>query len=274
MADEVVDKNTKIPETKVENTEVKVEETKEGEQKEEVVKTDEEKQQEQEVKNRQEARQSRLNRRFKDLTSNVRAAETRVTSLAEILEEVTGEAPPVRKSYANEEEYTYAMRDYRDKVRTAENNLKAAQKEHGKASEESDKALVENWPRKVAEFKKLEPDYDKIVGPSKVPMHPMTQKAILRSDVGPAIAIYLARNEDIAEDLFDLPIEEQLLEVGKLATKVQSTRKVVVETKEKIKEDPNPPPTSTVKGEKPVSKKPPGDMNLEEFTAWRKKNSG
>lgn len=273
--DEIIDSKVEIKslETKEINSESKVESIAEGEKKEEVAKTEEQKETERVEQENREKKQSRLDRRFKDLTTKVRSAESQVHSWMETLQEITGETPPTRKDYANDAEYGEAVTDYREKIRNAKNNLANAQKEYGKVEQESDKALIEAWDDKIDTAVKEMPDYEKVVKSANVPMHPSAQKAILRSKIGPNIAYHLAKNPDIAMDLYELPIEEQILEIGRLESKVQIGRKVVP-IKEKSKEDPNPPPSGTIKGDKHPSKKQPGDMSLEEYSEWRKKNKG
>ena len=274
MADEVVDTSkTEIPAAEGQEPEVKVE-TIEGEEQEKVEKTEAEKEQEKADHEQKEKKQSRLDRRFKDLTTRVRTAETQVNNWSETLREIAGENPPIRSDFATPEEYKDAVEDYREKIRGPKTMLEQSQREHARANSDLDTALIETWDAKIDAVKVEHPDFSEVVAAAKVPMHPMTQKAILRSPLGANIAYYLASNQDEALDLYELSPEEQILEIGRLESKVQSGRKVVPAPKVKPKE-PNPPAGSSVKADGAApSKKAPKDMNLEEFTAWRKAGGG
>lgn len=274
MADEVVETSkTEIPAAEGKIPEVKVEII-EGEEQEKVEKTEAEKEQEKAEHEKQEKKQSRLDRRFKDLTTKVRTAEAQVYSWSETLREITGEAPPIRSEFATAEEYQDAVNDYREKIRGPKTMLEQSQREHARADSELSNALIETWDAKIDAVKVEHPDYTEVVSAAKVPMHPMTQKAILRSPLGANIAYYLATNQDEAMDLYELSPEEQILEIGRLESKVQSGRKVVPATKTKQNE-PNPPAGSSVKAEGAASsKKDPSKMSFDEFRAWRAKGGG
>ena len=84
----------------------------------------------------------------------------------------------------------------------------------------------------------------------------------------------MATNQEEALDLYELSPEEQILEIGRLESKVQSGRKVVPATKSKSKE-PNPPAGSSVKADGTApSKKDPSKMSFDEFRAWRAAGGG
>ncbi len=275
MADEVVKTQviTKVPETNTEKVEVKVESSEtEGEGEKVVEQTEEQKEQERIEQENHSKKQSRLDRRFKDLTTKVRTKEADVQSLRDTLMEVTGEAPPTRGDYTSVEEYNDAVSDYREKIRGPKTLLNQAEKDHGKAEAEYNQALVESWEDKVKEIVKTVPDYSEIVKAANIPMKAGTLKAVMRSPVGPLIALHLANNQEEAYALAELPMEEQILEIGRLETKVQPGRKVAPEVKPKI--PPNTPPGSKVVGEKAPSKKDPANMNLDEYSAWRKAGGG
>lgn len=278
MADETVknQEDTKIPATEGVVPDVKVEKTnEEGESKEEVVLTEEQKEEERLTQDDRAKKQSRLDRRFKDLTTKVKVAESTVNSWRETLQEIAGEAPPVKSDFKTAEEYQAAIEEYREKIRGPKTQLEQAIRETGKAESELTKALYESWDEKMETIADEIPDYEAVVKRAKVPLAPATLKAILTSKIGPQIVYFLAKNQETAHDLNELTPEQQILEIGRLESKVQGGRKVVPFKTEKQKDPLNPPPGSTVpKGEKALSKKDPGQMSLEEYTAWRKKSQG
>ena len=160
-----------VPETKVENNE--------GEDTQKVEKTDAEKEQEKTAEEQREKKQSRLDKRFKDLTSKVRNAEAQVNSWSETLREITGENPPVRSEFATPEEYKDAVDDYREKIRGPKTMLEQSQREHARVDSELNNALIETWDAKIDAVKAEHPDYTEVVAAAKVPMHPMTQKSYI-----------------------------------------------------------------------------------------------
>lgn len=278
MADEVVKNQEdtkipvvegKIPDTKVENN------IEEGENKEEVVLTEEQKEEERLKQEDKTKKQSRLDKRFKDLTTKVKVAESTVNSWRETLQELAGEAPPVKSEFKTTEEYQAAVEEYREKIRGPKAQFDQAIRETNKAETELNKALYESWDEKMDTIADEIPDYEAVVKRAKVPLAPATLKAILSSNVGPQIVYFLAKNQETAHDLNELTSEQQILEIGRLESKVQGGRKVVPTKTENKKDPPNPPPGQTVpKGERAPSKKDPGQMNLEEYSAWRKTNKG
>lgn len=275
MADEVK-VETKVPETEVDKkTTVTVETINaEGENKDEAkVETEEEKEQKRLKEETSNKRQNRLNRRFSELTQKVSTHKADAESWRETLREVTGEAPPDRTDFETPEDYQAAVEEYREQIRHPKAMVEQAEKEAGKAEAEYNQVLVDSWNDKIEAAAEELPDYAKIVKAAKVPVHPQTLKAILRNDFGPHIVYHLSQNQEDAYELYDLPVEEQLQEIGRLSLKVQSGRKAVP-GKQKTKE-PNPLPNGEKpKGETNVSKKDPKDMSLDEFTKWRKSGGG
>ena len=280
MTDKVIDTSkTETPEvttdkvvTKVENANTEGEGEGEGEGEEVVKQIEEQKEQARIEQENHSKKQSRLDRRFKELTSKVHSREADVQSLRETLTEVTGEAPPERSDFKNPEEFRDAVDTYRDKIRGPKALLDQAEKDQGKAEAEYNKALVETWNDKVDEAVKDMPDYEKVVKAANIPMKAGVLKAVMRSPVGPQIAYYLANNQEEAHELISLTVEEQILEIGRLESKVQTGRKVAPDTKEKA--SPNPPTGSKVIGDKAPTKKSPENMSLEDYAAWRKKGGG
>ncbi len=277
MADEVkIPVDTKIPAAEGKAPEAKVEPIIEGEgENKEVVLTEEQKEEERLKQEDKAKKQSRLDKRFKDLTTKVKVAESTVNSWRETLEELAGEAPPVKSEFKTDAEYQAAIEEYREKIRGPKTQFDQAIRETGKAEAELNKALYEAWDEKMDSIADEIPDYSEVVKKAKVPLAPATLKAILSSNVGPQIVYFLAKNQETAHELNDLTSEQQILEIGRLESKVQGGRKVVPTKNEKQKEPVNAPPGSNVpKGEKAPSKKDPGQMNLEEYAAWRKGNKG
>lgn len=236
--------------------------------------TDEGKQDEKVAEQDEKVRkQSRLDKRFKELTGKVKASLQEVQAWKESLREVTGQEPPDRTKFNTLEEYHEAVEDYRDTIRTPKVMLQQAERTADKVSTEYSKALTESWNAKVAAASDELPDFHEVVGSVEVPLANVTLAALQKSNVGPQVAYYLATNEDVAEELSSMSPEDQLLEIGRLESRVQAGRKVVpakvVQTKAPI-----PPPTAPLRGTAPTRAKSPGDMSLKEFAAWRAKGGG
>lgn len=219
-------------------------------------------------------KQSRLDRRFKELTSRIRNKETDVQYWREALSEVTGEAPPDRKDYGSAEDYLSAVEDYRDKIRTPKVMLERAEKDVSNLHRETQGLVAQNWEEAIQNVSKVLPDYQKVMAQaSDVPMHPEVTKAIMRNKVnGPFIAYHLATNTDVAYDLADMPLAEQLLELGRLESRINAGRKIVPQKTNK----PILPPIEAprVQGKTPTPRKDPSKFSLEEHIAWRANGGG
>ncbi len=271
MADEVVVEKveTKVPAAEGDKKpEAKVETNIEGdeEKKEEVVQTEEQKEQERLKQEAKTAKQTKLDKRFKELTGNVKALKENVNSWVEILEEATGEPAPKRTDYKTDAEHNEAMNEYKDKIRNAKLNVQKAEKDVGKAETLYVEALGGTWEERITLTLEDFPDYKEVVSKADMDLTPTMQKTILR--LGPQVAYALAKDPELAQNIFEMSPEEQILELGALNSKVQTGRKVVPAV-EKEKVAPNDPPKGAVKGDKAPAKKELGDLDYEAFRKAR-----
>lgn len=123
-----------------------------------------------------------------------------------------------------------------------------------------------SFDSRVNEFRKSTPDYDEVLSEIDVQIAPEIVQTIGESDVGPAIAYYLAKNIDLVEKLNKLPPLKRLLELGKIEDKLQSGTKTPATKKEISKA---PVPNKPVQGKTSVTQKKYEEMTPEEFIKAR-----
>lgn len=227
---------------------------------------------EDDTKQEKAKRQSRLDRRFSELTNKVRSAGMDAQTWRETLTEATGKEPPDRADYADQEDYFSAIEDYREAIRGPKTMLQQAEREEQKAHTELQDTLMEKWDDKVAELNI--PNFQAIVSKADLPISTTLQNAILKHKDGPRIVYYLATHIETARELVSLPIEEQILELSEIASKKVQAGRNVVPVEDEEDDSPALPPSRSVKAEVQTVKLKPESMSLEQFTKWRKAGGG
>jgi len=151
-------------------------------------------------------------------------------------EKVVGEPSP--DNYSTTEDYLDAraewIADRKIEAKLSEREKKLAADEEAK---ERNKTISE-WQRKVEKVSAKHSDYDEAlenVDHIKIP--PMTQTAIMESDIGGDIAYYLAKHPDELEKLVTLKPHAALMALGKIEAKLTDTaeaKKVTTKVPEPI----------------------------------------
>lgn len=123
------------------------------------------------------------------------------------------------------------------------------------------------WKQKEAEFIKSKPDYvEKVQMARTLPITKEAQQALMESDLGPAVAMYLVENVEKAAAIMQLPIHAQLREIGRIEARLEAAKSA-----------PKPPvsqapaPVQKVDASNAQVEKSPSDMTDAEFAKWRKK---
>jgi signal recognition particle GTPase len=84
---------------------------------------------------------------------------------------------------------------------------------------------AKNWAKKQAEFIKSKPDYvEKVLEARTLPISREIQMELQESDLGPQIAYYLVENPEKAAAIMQLPLKEQLKEIGRIEARLESTK--------------------------------------------------
>jgi hypothetical protein len=163
----------------------------------------------------------------------------------------TQEAPkPKFSDYNDIETYTEALTDWK-----MESKLQATMQQRDKQT--AQKTLEQSYNTRVQEYVKVKPDFADVLSSSDLQISQPVTELIFESDVGPAIAYYLAENEEETERINRLSPARQLAEIGKLEAKLAAPV-----AKEKKKVSQAPAPVKPVQGGAPVSAKSLDDPNI------------
>jgi hypothetical protein len=221
-------------------------------------------------------KKSRLNERFSELTAKRKEAEAKAQAEAERATKYESEAkalkeereklaketaelrakyepvkeeqdPEPQPSQFNDiEEYRKAIKDWTaDSVRRED--AKRAAEEH--AQNEFD-AKMNGYKSRSQEFAKEAADFNEALDSSKVVFQQPILEEILDSELGPQIAYHLAKNQDEAEKIAQMPLSKAIKEIGKLETRLSSTKEEnKEETKPKAEISKAPAPISPIRGD-------------------------
>lgn len=181
---------------------------------------------------------------------------------------------PSRMDFEDEAAYFDALGEYSEQKATlmAKREIKATiERQNTEAQEkavaegqriarESYLGRVKKTQEKYADFKEVAESPDVVVS---IPM----AHAIVHHESGPDIQYYLGQNPAEALRISALDVPSQLVELG-----------VIVATKLKAEEKPKPisaapKPLSQTKASESIAVKDPSLMNMDEYSAWRKKEA-
>ena len=152
---------------------------------------------------------------------------------------------PVFADYNDLEAFTEASIEY---------GVKKALAETGQRQQVDN--VIKTYETRVKEFSKVNPDFNDVMNEFQEDYGnmqcPEIVQVAMESEVGPALAYYLASNTDEVDRIVALPPYRRLIELGKLEDKVAkpATKPVVVEAKKISKAA---PPIEAVKGSTKVA---------------------
>lgn len=160
-------------------------------------------------------------------------------------------ARPQRASYANDDDYTDALADWKADQAIARRETQQAQ-----ARQQAEQAeLAQQWDKRQKQAIEAISDYADVVGASEVQVPPYVHQALLESEQGPQIAYFLALNPDEAKRIAGMKplaaikhiaaLERDLAEVDEDAPKA-ATKAPDLPKKSKA-----PEPINPVKGASP-----------------------
>lgn len=186
-------------------------------------------------KSAQERIQDLANKR-KEAEAKADAAERKVADLeARLAAQSTQAKPleadprPVRSAYATDDDYIDAVSDWKAKRAIAEREQQQAQ-----ARAEAEQAeIAAQWSKRQDKFMKTFPDYADIIGKSEVQIPNVIHEAMLESEQGPHMAVYLAMHPEEAKKLSGMKpvaaikrfrdLERDLAEIEADDTKAEET---------------------------------------------------
>jgi hypothetical protein len=154
-----------------------------------------------------------------DLRDENRELRERLTKLEESLKkadpqvEVKEDAKPTRDKFKTDEEYYEALGRHSAKEEIKKSEAEAAQRQ----ANEDLAVTFENYNEGVEEFRTENPDFDEVVGDSKLIIPMAVQNAIISYErEGAPIAYYLAKNPEVVAELKKMNDVRAVSEIGRI----------------------------------------------------------
>lgn len=134
---------------------------------------------------------------------------------------------PVPNQFEDWEQYTQALAEW-----TVGSTLKKAQEEHRKRSEQERFISTKRaFDDRAAKVRAKHPDYDELF--ESAPISEAMAPTILESEQGPELAMYLAKNPEVARKIYHLSPTQAARELGKIEAKLDDLMKPVSVTNAK-----------------------------------------
>jgi hypothetical protein len=128
--------------------------------------------------------------------------------------------------------------------------------------------LAADWAQRTEAVRAKYPDFDERVRSVNVPPDSLLGQALLTSEHGPEILYAISEPSELAR-LGALPMAAAIREVGRLEAKLASVAPTPSGTQKPTARRPPPTPITPVTARGPTNVKPVGEMNFEEYRAWR-----
>lgn len=197
---------------------------------------------------------------------HTRAEQERIARLEQDVQElrktpsVAPNEPPKRDQFKSDEEYFWALNDYRIDAKLNARREQERQQEAQARQREEQQKVVRTYQQRVSTAETKYPDFHEVVGSPALPITDAMAAAIQLHDLGPDVAYHLGKHPEEARRIADLPPMLAAAEIGAIAVTL------------KAKAPPQPskaPEPITPVGGKNVTEKSPSDMSDEEFARWR-----
>lgn len=233
--------------------------------------------------------------------SERRLAEARAETLQRELEAAKGQkqaeaevkepVKPARENFATEAEYVEALTDFKVDQKLAMRDAKQAQE----ASERAQAELLATAASRIAKALELVPDFKEVTQSADMIVPPAVAGYMQKSEMFAELGYHLAKHPELVVSLAKLPMDEQLVKIGKIESTLQpfsegftsssndaKSSKAVTEAKQAS--DITGTVLSKARNTAPVIKplsvngaaveKDPAEMNIRETIAdWQKHNS-
>lgn len=157
-------------------------------------------------------------------------------------EPVAPDTPPTLESVGwDTEKFTAAMDAYYERKMEAVLDRKVDERLNSREKQSSERQLRTTWSKRETDFIKSQPDYvDKVQNARTLPISQEMQQRLMSLEDGPQIALYMVDNSEQSRLIMQLPLEEQLLEVGRIRGTIAA--KKAANSKPSVSQAP-PPPT-------------------------------
>lgn len=228
----------------------------------------------------EDAKPKGLGKRIDELTRNWREAERREAALLAMLQErqaPKAEPEPVPQAPAkmpaladfeyDEGKYQAALIEFTraEARREAENVLKAER------DRQAAEQRAKTWSDKEAEYAKANPGYrERVTDPTLPISQPMAQ-VIQRSEMGPAVADYLAQNRELAAQIAALPAGDVAFAIGTIQGQLIAQKSFAKAATPAPSVSKAPPPPPKVEATEPAIEKDPSQMSDAEWYRYSKR---
>jgi hypothetical protein len=170
---------------------------------------------------------------------------------------------PKAENFDTHEAYVEALAEHKVEQRLAQERQKAREQELKSKEQEQLKTHFD----RVQKFQAQVDDFDDVIAEvGDVPMSLTVQQVILQSENGPELMYELAKDKEEYKRICDLPAIQAARELGRFESRLQASKE---SEKPKLKTSKAPKPISTVSRGAAVSSKDPGDMDYDEYKAFR-----
>lgn len=170
---------------------------------------------------------------------------------------------PKLDQFDNFDAYIAAKAAYIADQRLTEKLTEREQRDQERRQQEQGAKTTEAWNKRLADVRKEVPDYDDVIESADVVITHAMGQAIMDSDLGPKIALYLARNPEEAERLASLPATSVARAIGRIEAKIEGEALVQ-------KQSAAPKPATPVSG-KGTGGKSLFDASYDDFVKQRQK---
>lgn len=221
-------------------------------------------------KGRFQKRGTGVQERIDELTRSRREAEREVEywkirangGQAQPAQQQTKDSRPQRESFQSDDDYQEALVDYRVEQRLAKRDqeTKAVQQQSEKAN---------SWVQRLEAARTEISDFNDVMETADAPVAAHVADLIMEHDHGPKVMYNLAQNPEMIEKLNNMPPGKAAFEIERLASQFNkpapaSSSKPAVE----VSKAPKPAAQSVGAGRS--TQKDPGDMDMDEYKAYRK----
>lgn len=185
----------------------------------------------------------RLTREKYQLKARLEELERRVSEPAPKAAEPQG--APKLEQFESFDDYVSAKAEWvaEQKFRTlTESQQRAAQEQQAKRQQAE---VSQSWQQRVESARTSVPDYDEIIESADVVLSPAMGQAIVESEQGPMVALYLARHPEEAEKLASLSPTAVARAIGRIEAKLEGEQ--INKTQSTAPKPPSPVRGSTVK---------------------------
>lgn len=204
-------------------------------------------------------------RSLKEKDAHIRALEARLTAL-EVPQRVQAEPeelPPSPEDprYKTVQDYIVDLTKYQARQILKEEDHKRKAKDTEELTRRELAEIHQDWSKKLVQAQKELPDWSTVVEDAEIPASPAVGEEILRSDKGPQIAYYLAKNQDVLIGLNKMPRDRVIREIAKLEVNLGMKQSSPLARK--------PAPPADVRNSKPAGKIDVLSLSMDQFYKYK-----